>query len=117
MHQNVYILYKHVVDHFCLQVYLKKPIHVKYRKLITRLRLSSHDLKIETGRYDNLTRDCRQCESCNLNVIEDEFNFLLLCPSLRCLRDKYIKKYYSRKPSVYKLYSYYVPQILKNCVI
>uniref|UniRef100_K1QT84 Reverse transcriptase zinc-binding domain-containing protein n=1 Tax=Magallana gigas TaxID=29159 RepID=K1QT84_MAGGI len=97
------ILYKHVVDHFCLQVYLKKPIHVKYRKLITRLRLSSHDLKIETGRYENLTRDCRKCESCNLNVIEDEFHFLLICPSLCSLRDKYIKKYYSRKPSVYKV--------------
>lgn len=39
------ILYKHVVDYFCLQVYLKKSIHVKYRKLITRLRLSSHDLR------------------------------------------------------------------------
>lgn len=65
-------LYKHVVDYFCLQVYLKKSIHVKCRKLITRLRLSSHDLKIETGRYDNLTRDCRKC---NLNNIEDEFYF------------------------------------------
>lgn len=45
------MLYKHVVDYFCLQVYRKKSVHVKYRKLITRLRLSSHDLKIETGRY------------------------------------------------------------------
>lgn len=29
--------------------------------------------------------------------------FLLICPSLRSLREKYIKKYYSRKPSVYKV--------------
>lgn len=111
------MLYKHVVDYFCLQVYRKISVHVKYRKLITRLRLSSHDLKIETGRYDNLKRDCQKCDFCNINEIEDEFHFLLICPSLRSLREKYVKKYYSRKPSVYKLYSYCVPQILKNCVI
>lgn len=55
------ILYKHFVDYFCLQVYLKKSIYVKYLKLITRLRLFSHDLNIETGGYGNLTGDCRKC--------------------------------------------------------
>lgn len=88
---------------FCLQVHLKKSIYVKYRNLITHLRLSSHHLKIETGRYDNLTRDCRKCDVCNLNEIEDEFHFLLICLSLRSLREKYVKKYYYRKLSVYKV--------------
>lgn len=33
------------------------------------------DLDIESGRYDNLSRDCRKCDSCKLNKIEDEFHF------------------------------------------
>lgn len=38
-----------------------------------------------------------------LNEIKDEFHVLLICSSLRSLREKYIKKYYSQKPSVCKV--------------
>lgn len=97
------MLYKHLVDYFCLQGYLKKPIHVKYRKAISCLRLSAHNLKIETGRYENLIRSDRKCVLCNLNDIEDEFHFLFICPVFHDLRNKFIKHYYSRRPSVFKL--------------
>ena len=61
------------------------------------------DLKIETGRYNNTIRGNRKCDLCTLNEIEDEYHFLLVCPVLSNLRKKYIKNYYSRRPSVFKL--------------
>ena len=43
-------LYRHLVDNFCLQFYLCKPIDFKYKKFITRCRISARNLNIETGR-------------------------------------------------------------------
>ena len=40
---------------------------------------------------------------CNLNHIEDEFHFVLVCPDYFNLRNAYIPKYYSNRPSVLKL--------------
>lgn len=96
------IIYKHIVDSFCLQSYLTKPICIKYKKAITRLRLSSHRLLIETGRHKNIPRDRRFCPLCKEDI-EDEFHFILKCHILSTLRCKYIKSYYRHNPSVYKL--------------
>ena len=40
---------------------------------------------------------------CNLNVLEDEFHFVLQCTKYNDLRKKYIKKYYWHRPSTFKL--------------
>ena len=50
--------------------------------------------EIETGRYENIHRVQRLCQSCNMNMTETEFNFLLVCPHYRELRTKYLKQYY-----------------------
>lgn len=50
------------------------------------LKLSSHDLKIKTGRYDNLPRSNRKCNLCNRTEIEDENRFVLIC--LFCVQFK-----------------------------
>ena len=68
-------LYKFVVSNVELQFYLQKGIPSIFRKCITRIRLSSHNLCIETGRYHGLNRNDRNCIMCDLNVIEDEFYF------------------------------------------
>ena len=96
-------LYQHLVDHFTLQQYLRKPINPLYRNFISRFRLSSHSLKIEQGRYTNDRRDNRKCTFCRLNDIEDEFHFVLKCPFYSELRKRYIKNYYFNKPSVFKM--------------
>ena len=71
---------------------------------MSRLRLSSHQLKIETGRYaqNRIERNLRYCTICNSNEIEDEFHFVIMCPSYRELRKKFIKSYYYKKPSMLK---------------
>ena len=56
------------------------------------LRLSSHKLNIEIGRHNNIDRQDRKCIICNLNDIEDEFHFVLVCPDYINLRNAYIPK-------------------------
>ena len=74
-----------------------------HRKIITRFRMSSHNLNVESGRYRNELRSNRICTLCNLNDIEDEFHFILKCPKYSELGNSYIKTYYFRRPSVIKL--------------
>ena len=40
---------------------------------------------------------------CSSNYVEDEFHFILECDKYHNLRKKYIKSYYWRNPSAYKL--------------
>ena len=99
---NKCLLYKHIVDHITLQNYLKKPLPLLSKKLICKLRLSAHTLLIETGRYRGIPRDQRICPLCNSDV-EDEFHFFVKCKFYSSLRKKYLKPYYYRNPSVFKI--------------
>ena len=51
------------------------------RVALTRFRCSAHKLMIEEGRCRNVERNPHLCQFCNLNVVEDEFHFLLICPA------------------------------------
>ena len=59
------------------------------RKTVTRWRLSSHKLKIETGRYSRpyTKRDDRLCKVCN--VIEDESHAIYDCKAHNIIRENY----------------------------
>ena len=96
-------LYQHLTYNFSLASYLCKPIKLMYKKTLARFRLSSHNLNIEQGRYRNIHRDQRICESCNLNDIEDEFHFILKCTLYNDFRRELIKPYYFKRPNVFKL--------------
>ena len=95
-----YILFKH---NFKLDKYLKLNIEEKYKTALARFRTSSHNIAIETGRYENISRDQRTCISCNMKVIEDEYHFLSVCPKHRELRIKYFKQYFCQRPTIHKL--------------
>ena len=56
---------------------------------LVKLRLSSHKLKIKTGRYDNIPRDEMLCSLCDCNRIDDETHFLLDCPSFSSIREMF----------------------------
>ena len=96
-------LYQHLIDNVCLQYYLSKPVNRISQKYIAKYRLSAHNLNIERGRYQNINRPDRKCDKCSLNDLEDEFHFILKCPYYDDLRKTYIKPYYYKKPSVFKL--------------
>lgn len=50
-----------------------------HRATITRLRISSHQLEIETGRYDGRERCDRICTTCDLGEVDSEQHFLASC--------------------------------------
>ena len=47
-------------------------------KKLVKLRISKHKLMIELGRYNQITRDNRNCPFCGSSQIEDEFTFFLI---------------------------------------
>ena len=74
----------------------------KYRFALTKFRLSSHDLAIERGRYENIARNDRICIFCNGHLVENEYHFLLACPFYRVLRQRFLKPYYGHWPTLNK---------------
>ena len=64
-----------------LSPYLRLPISRFIQKKIAQYRLSSHRLKIETGRWSTpiTPRDERICEFCNANTVDDEIHFIFEC--------------------------------------
>jgi hypothetical protein len=96
---SFYSIYKHNFDY---EGYLDFISDNKYRISLTKFRLSSHNLIIESGRYDNIPRDERLCKACNMNAIETEYHFLLVCPTYTNLRKQYFKPYFCRWPTIQK---------------
>jgi hypothetical protein len=90
----------------CSQI-LGSVSNALYRKALTRLRLSSHHLNIETGRWHKphpIPRNERLCQVCN--VLEDEYHFVCECPVYNDIRLKYIPAYYRNRPCMYKFIAF-----------
>ena len=78
---RTYALYKQVIKY---EPYLSLIKNTKNRIMLSKFRLSSHDLETERGRYGNKSvkaeeRYCKFCKSNKILIVEDEFHFL------RCL--------------------------------
>ena len=52
------------------------------------MRLSAHKLMIEKGRHLRLKLEDRTCPKCTLNMIEDEFHAVMICPAYLVERTK-----------------------------
>ena len=59
------------------------------RVVLSKLRLSDHELNIETGRHHSIKRDERYCPFCNDNSIEDEYHILFQCSKYSALNIKF----------------------------
>lgn len=94
-----YCKFKHSFEQ---EKYLNVITDKKYRIALCKFRVSAHNLSIERGRYDNISRENRICIYCNLQAIESEFHFLLVCPFFRDLRRKFFSPYYCHWPSLSK---------------
>ncbi|MCG8429760.1 MAG: hypothetical protein MJA29_01100, partial [Candidatus Omnitrophica bacterium] len=98
---NKFVLYK---THFKYEKYLDDITNRRQRVALTRFRISSHRLKIETGRYAKpiVPRENRFCDFClvnNKNCVQDEVHFLLECPKFEKERHVFIEKTFSSYPS------------------
>ena len=75
-----YVLLK---QEYKLENYLFVIRDYKLRKSISKLRLSSHELMIEKGRYTKpkVPAEKRLCKCCTTGSVENEMHFLLECPA------------------------------------
>ena len=79
------------VKSFAWEPYLDLIKSFLVRQSVARLRTSSHQLNIKTGRYHNIPRQMRQCEFClsqmqSTGPIEDEICMLYKCKLVEELR-------------------------------
>ena len=82
-------IYRHIKSSFVFEPYLKQVSSLKIRRALTKMRISSNNLEIETGRYANkakgeefIERDKRLCTLCKikgLSLIGDETHAALSC--------------------------------------
>ena len=77
------------------ETYLKDVEITKHRIAMSRLRLCSHSLEIERGRYDDTESESRHCQYCKVHgkeEVEDEVHFLVSCPQHKELRKTFLPK-------------------------
>ena len=75
----------------------------RYEHALSKVRMSSHRLEMEAGRWHrphSIPLDERKCRVCN--IIEDEFHFILECTLFQNIRKKYIKRYFWLRPNIPK---------------
>ena len=68
--------------------YLYSVTNIKHRIAMSKLRLASHSLRIETGRYAGLAQEDRVCPFHECSEIEHEEHFLVRCREFQELRNK-----------------------------
>ena len=75
-------LYSKLKSDIKLEEYLKSERNYKNRQLLTKFRLSDHNLEIELGRYKNIPRNQfqRHCKFCK--TLDDELLIILDPPLL-----------------------------------
>ena len=59
------------------------------RVAFTRLRLMSHSLKVETGRWSRIPREERRCDRCDAGAVQDEEHVLIVCSNAQHIRLRY----------------------------
>jgi exonuclease III len=86
--------YHSIKKRFARESYLDLAQKFPHRYSTTKLRISSHDLEIEKGRYQNVSRDQRICSWCNTcsgqQIMEDEKHLLFHCDLYAKLRSSVI---------------------------
>lgn len=96
------IFYRNIAV-FKFQDYLDVVKVKKFRNALSRLRVSSHRLEVETGRWNKpqrieyIERKCRIC-----NKLEDEFHFVFECCAYENIRNTYIPRYFRVRPNMFK---------------
>ena len=73
-----------------------------FRRALCMFRVSSHNLRIESGRFENIDRLMRICQLCTLKQVENEFHFCLVCPVYQEMRKKFLPSFYYDLPTMTK---------------
>ena len=74
--------------------YLSSVKQFMFRQALTKLRISSHSLMIETGRYywPKIPKELRLCKLCQQSKVENEEHFLFECKMYSVMRRDFLAK-------------------------
>ena len=92
------IFYCTIKDDYSPSPYLVLTRKNPSRKVLVKFIISSHQLRIETGRYEKIPRNERICSFCTSNKIEDENHFLLDYEAHSQIRDIFFSKLETKIP-------------------
>ena len=73
------------------------------RRALIKPRISNHKLMIETGRYNQTTRDNSHCLFLDAIQQKDEVHFLFQCPTYSMIRNKFYYKVKTLIPNITQL--------------
>ncbi|ESO88701.1 hypothetical protein LOTGIDRAFT_165489 [Lottia gigantea] len=102
--------YKNYKSSFEFESYLDANIGDKFKFLICKFRVGNLKLHIEIGRFNKTIREKRYCLCCKSKYIEDEFHFLLCCPTYNIIRRQFFHRQFWSFPSLYKMNRLMTPQ-------
>lgn len=95
--------YENLKCHFEIEHYLEFVKRPEYKKAITQFRLGIHNLRINTGRYENqgapIPVEERICRSCNNNQLENITHFIMECEKYSTLRELFIPNITEKYPN------------------
>ena len=78
-----------VIEISTYKTHLQVDIYIfKFYSSLLNLRRGVLNINIERGRFDNTPRGHIICPVYNMNAIENEYHFILVCPCYRNLRTK-----------------------------
>ena len=95
---KTYNCFKSILE---IEMYTSFDIPKIILRSLAKLRCSSHNLLIETGRHAGIAqclRCCIYCQQEGLNYLEDEYHVVLICGLYESLRRKYIPSYFVTYP-------------------
>ena len=96
---NKLFLYSKVKTKYTTDPFLSDT-NFENRRLLVKMRISDHNLEIETGRYNKISREHRICKNCNQNRIEDEEHFFFHCSKNEELRKELLDNIKQIHPNV-----------------
>ena len=92
-------------SNFGREKYLSVLKSFEQRRCLTQLRISCHQLKIETDRYHGTLLHDRKCECCSSGEVEDEYHFLFHCNKLENDQNPLLKEIAKSSPNFKRLNS------------
>ena len=72
-------VHRHLKEDFSFSNYLCKMQITTSKNAVAKLRLSAHNLFIETSPHRHIVRNQRICSMCTLNELENKYHFFLIC--------------------------------------
>ena len=93
--------YINIKNFIVFERYIEMVEIFNYRRCISMIRTSSHSLNVNKKVADE---SLKLCHMCDLQQIEDEFHFCLVCPAYKLERESLVSSYYWCNPTLNKLY-------------